>query len=469
MIVDDFIKKISEGELEAGEKLPSQRKIAIEYNVNRSTVIQSLDILGSYGVLESIEKKGLYVSNDKWNAYITNNISWQNYIGNSISKSNQYYVRKINELEFKEDIIRMGTGELPPNMIPNDLFKEIITNDANDMFTSNYEEPKGNSALRETIAEYMKRRGIDCDKEQICITSGALQGLKLIADGLLVPQSKIIVETPSYIHSVRTWNNIRAKITPFTIDYIKSNINHIFKAGSDYQNSIFYCIPTLHNPTQNTYTDIEKQKIIDQCKRNGIPIVEDDVYGDLWFEKKRPVPMKSMKNSDNVLYLGSLSKTVSPGLRIGWIVGNENVIQHLADLKMQNDYGSSSISQYIAHQWLKEPKYHEQHIRNLKKQLKHKKEIFLNSMSQYLSKYGEWEEPKGSFYIWFQFTVPINLKKLFIEAAEENLLIHPGEIYDSNETQSLRFSYSYIEEDRIDFAMKKMQSLIESAISHESG
>ena len=105
------------------------------------------------------------------------------------------------------------------------------------------------------------KKGVICDVDNICITSGAVQGLKLIADGLLVPQSKIIIETPSYINSIRTWHNIKSKMIPLSINYIKRNINNIFKISSNYKNSIFYCIPTLHNPTQNTYTKEEKQKL----------------------------------------------------------------------------------------------------------------------------------------------------------------------------------------------------------------
>ena len=104
MIIDDIINKINNGELSSGDKLPSQREISQYYNVNRSTVIQSLDILKSYGILETIEKKGVYVSQYKWNAYITSNIHWQNYIGNSMSKSNQFYIQRINELEFNPRI-----------------------------------------------------------------------------------------------------------------------------------------------------------------------------------------------------------------------------------------------------------------------------------------------------------------------------------------------------------------------------
>lgn len=304
----------------------------------------------------------------------------------------------------------------------------------------------------------MKKRGVICDVDNICITSGAVQGLKLIADGLLVPQSKIIIETPSYINSIRTWHNIKSKMIPLSINYIKRNINNIFKISSNYKNSIFYCIPTLHNPTQNTYTKEEKQKIIDQCQKNGIPIVEDSIYSDLWFDEKRPMPMKSLKNSDNVLYLGSLSKTVSPGLRIGWIVADKNVINHLSDLKMQNDYGASSISQYIATKWLNT--YHEKHISELKLELKKRKDIFIDALKTHLSMYGSWNDPSGSFYIWFEFSISINVKKLFNESIKENILIQPGEIYDSNYKNYIRFSYSYIDENDINRSLKKLSNII---------
>lgn len=160
------------------------------------------------------------------------------------------------------------------------------------MLNTNYEPPQGNLKLREAVAQYMQKSGVSCTVDHICITSGALQGLKLIADGLLIPQSKIIVESPSYINSIRTWHNMRADIQQISISDIKSNINNIFKAQSQYTNSIFYCIPTLHNPTQHSYSTEEKQKIIMQCEQHGIPIVEDNVYGDLYFNHERPKPLK---------------------------------------------------------------------------------------------------------------------------------------------------------------------------------
>ncbi|RIN33691.1 PLP-dependent aminotransferase family protein [Staphylococcus succinus] len=462
-IIDDIMTQINKGMLEPGMKLPSQRQMVQHYNVNRSTVIQALDILQSYGVLEAKERSGLFLSDNKLNTYISNNINWHKYISSSTTKNNQYFIQKINELEFKPNIIRLGTGELSPNLIPNDKFQDILSsNQTTNLLNTNYEPPLGNLNLRTAIVNHVKKLGIICTTDNVCITSGALQGLKLIADGLLIPQSKIIVETPSYINSIHTWHNNRADIKYLPITEIKKNINNIFKAQSDYHNSIFYCIPNLHNPTQHSYTLEQKQKLIAQCKQTGIPIVEDDVYGDLYFEDSRPTPLKSLEDNDNILYLSSLSKTVSPGLRIGWIIGKASVVSHLADLKMQNDYGASSLSQIVATEWLNNPKYHDHHIQTLKQALIAKRDAFLTSLTTYFNQIGTWQIPQGSFYIWCKLNVAIDMKSLFDEAIKHNLLINPGEIYGTQSSNYIRFSYAYINIEDIDHALYTLSKLIKS-------
>lgn len=459
-IIDDILLQIQNGTLEANMKLPTQRDLATTYQVNRSTVIQALEILQSYGTIESKPRLGYFVADNKWNTYIKDNIQWQSYISHSSSKNNQYFIQRINELEFNPNLYRLSTGELNPSLIPNQQFKKILGQSNNIPLTSNYEYPLGNLNLRKAIVKHVKQWGIDCTVDHICITSGALQGLKLIADGLLVPQSNIIVESPSYIHSIRTWHNIHAKLKSLPISTIKSNINHLFSKSQNYRHSLFYTIPTCHNPTQHSYSAEEREKIVQQCQQQNIPIVEDDVYGELYLNGPRPLPLKTLDRNDNILYLGSLSKTVSPGLRIGWIIGKPTVISHLADLKMQNDYGASSISQYIAAQWLTNPQYHQCHTQNLKHELLVKRDQFLESLAQYFTDLGSWNTPEGSFYIWFELYHPIDMKALFDIAISHHILINPGEIYSEQAKQAIRFSYAYIDTSKIDTSLKQLSQLI---------
>ncbi|MDW8544007.1 aminotransferase class I/II-fold pyridoxal phosphate-dependent enzyme [Staphylococcus sp. KG4-3] len=292
-IIDNIILQIDTGELEPGMQLASQRDMARKYQVNRSTVIQAIDILKSQGIIKGREKQRLYVSGNTWHTYIRNNINWQNYISNSTTKNNQYFVQQINKLEFHSNMMRLSTGE-------------------------------------------------------------------------------------------------------------------------------------------------------------------------------RPKPLKSFDANDNILYLNSLSKTVSPGLRVGWIVAKPSVVAHLADLKMQNDYGASSISQYIATEWLTQTHYHDQHLKGLKDKLLIKRNLFLESLNKYFSNLGSWSTPEGSFYIWFQFKYSIDMKKLFDAAIAENILINPGEVYDKHAHHCIRFSYAYIDADDIDVALKRLSEIIQTRFTTSS-
>ncbi|MBJ7896027.1 PLP-dependent aminotransferase family protein [Bacillus atrophaeus] len=173
-----------------------------------------------------------------------------------------------------------------------------------------------------------------------------------------------------------------------------------------------------------------------------LPIIENDAYGDLWFEEKPPFPIKSMDREGNVLYLGTLSKTVSPGLRIGWVTGPEPVIERLADIKMQTDYGSSALSQWAAAKWLSEGRY-EEHLAWLRKELKARRDATLRFLQRYTVDIARWNVLAGSFYIWVTFHRPLPVRRLLNQALTKNVLLNPGSVYDPDDRQSLRLSYSY--------------------------
>lgn len=164
-IIDDILSKIKNGDLEAGMKLPSQRNLAAQYRVNRSTIIQSLEILQSYGILESKARKGLYVSKSNWNTYINHNMNWHDYIKNSASKNNQYFIQRINELEFDAHILRLSTGELSPQLIPNKQFQDIFSKQTTTALKTNYEHPLGNLNLRKAIVNHVKNWGLNVMKQ----------------------------------------------------------------------------------------------------------------------------------------------------------------------------------------------------------------------------------------------------------------------------------------------------------------
>lgn len=205
--------------------------------------------------------------------------------------------------------------------------------------------------------------------------------------------------------------------------------------------SIFYCIPTLHNPTGTSYSIEEKEQLYEVCKELQIPIIEDDVYHELSFHSPTP-PIKSFDTSGQVLYIGSVSKTLSPGLRIGWIVGPTSVIERLADIKMQTDYGSSAFSQEIVAHWFESGIY-EKHLKQLRHQLKERATFVENILEKSFKDVASWSKSEGGFYTWLRFHQPIVNKALFLKLLSQKVLINPGYIYVSNDLHHIRLSYAY--------------------------
>jgi GntR family transcriptional regulator of abcA and norABC len=155
-----------------------------------------------------------------------------------------------------------------------------------------------------------------------------------------------------------------------------------------------------------------------------------------------PLPLKALDYEGRVLYLGTLSKSASPGLRIGWVVGPEPVVRRLADIKMQSDYGASSLSQLAAAKWL-EGGYHEVHCHTLRQELRQRRAAVLDILHTYFADLASWNNPAGGFYIWLALHKPLPLPQLFKRALQAGLLLNTGDLYDRRDGRHLRISYAY--------------------------
>ncbi len=142
-----------------------------------------------------------------------------------------------------------------------------------------------------------------------------------------------------------------------------------------------------------------RKELINICNNEKLPIIEDDVYGELWIDEPPPETLKSIDTNGNVLYVGSVSKTLSPGLRIGWVVGPETVISRLADIKMQMDYGSSSLSQLTVSKWIETGLYQD-HLKDMRIALKKRRDFTIQLLNTYFADIASWKEPKGGYYVW---------------------------------------------------------------------
>lgn len=198
-----------------------------------------------------------------------------------------------------------------------------------------------------------------------------------------------------------------------------------------------------------------RNELVALCQNKQLSIIEDDVYRELWLDCPPPAPLKAREADGRILYVGSMSKALSPGLRIGWIIGPEPVINRLADLKMQNDYGSSSLSQWATAEWFASGCF-ARHTEAVRYSLRQRRAAMAAALEMHFADLATWTIPQGGFYVWLTLQQPVSLPKLFKTALQDGLLIHPGTLYDPLASNHLRLSYCYASVAQLTDGLKRL-------------
>lgn len=459
-IVNYISVKISSGDWTIGSMLPSQRILAQIFGVNRSTVVRAIEELSSYGILEGVSGKGTRVVSNTWSLLMsTSPPDWGNYLKSGSFKENVPTIQAINKLEFVDGIIRLGTGELSPDLFPHKMMRDVFQRLPDCISSLNYLEPLGLLELRKVLSLRLKKQGIDAPPSCILITSGSLQALQLISVCMLKPGSVVYTESPSYLKSLQVFQSAGMKLSGVPMDREGILYWNIHTKKKKTEDALLYTIPTYHNPTGILMSDARRHELFRFCTDNSLPIIEDNAYGDLWFDKEPPKPLKNMDQNGMILYLGTISKTLAPGLRIGWLVGPESVVERLGDVKMQIDYGASSMSQWALTELLSTGCY-DAYLDSLRKELKNRRDLVLSILEKYFKDIAHWNVPTGSFYIWLKLTVNVPIDKLFYTLLKEQILINPGNVYDFNKNSTIRLSYSYANEIDLITGIEKLHCAI---------
>lgn len=460
-IVSYFRERISSGDWPVGTRLPAERRLSEQMDVNRSTVSHVMDELKSHGIIESHGSKGTYVANNTWS--LMNQPNWHQHIKSSLYMPNHKIIQKINHYEFQEGIIRLGTGELSPELFPRDLMQKMLIKAATEVNSLNYEEGLGQYELRSLICKYLVNHGIKAVPDQVLITSGSLQSLHLLSIGLLQRGSTVYIEAPSYLKSLYTFQSAGMLLQGIGMTDEGLDVQMLRRIFKKRETNLLYTIPTFHNPTGIMSSDENRKALMEVVEDRQIPVIEDDAYRELWLDTPPPLPLKSRDNNGNVIYIGTLSKTFAPGIRLGWVVGPQPVVERLGDIKMQIDYGTSSLSQIVAKEWFREGHF-EVYRSTLRESLLSRRTILIGSINRFMSSFGTYNVPGGGFYVWFTFYEKVDTQKLFEEALAANVLLNVGSIYDFRDNNSIRLSYAYASEKDLVGGIERLARIIPKCI-----
>jgi GntR family transcriptional regulator, regulator for abcA and norABC len=317
-IVNTMRDKITYGEWSIGSKIPTQRVLAEQFGVNRSTIITAIEILKAERLLESKTGSGVYVINNEHS--LLNSFSppnWNDWSKWALHPPREDIVRIINEYEGRKDIIQLSRGELGAHLFPHSEISECFKNNPNHFQEFDYGDGRGSKELRKALSHYLKKSGINVAPSNILIVSGALQALKLISLGILQKNSTVFMEAPSYIYSRYLFRSSGVNLERIPLLKGMEELKEFFSQRIKNKLSTLYLNPTFHNPTTRIMSIKQRKFVIDKSEYFSMPIIENDVLRDLWIDDPPPLPLKALDRNGHVLYVNSFSKTIAPGLRIG--------------------------------------------------------------------------------------------------------------------------------------------------------
>ena len=313
---------IEQGVLIAGERLPSERNLAKDLQVNRSTIVHALDILTERGILVRKQGSGTFVNEQKWGLQVYSTINWRLPANFYHHRKNVYQQKVLQVRRQMTHICDLANGDLPTNMIPKLILPHITSHEMVAYEKQSDTLQLGLPSLKQQIANYMSTQfAMTIDTDQILITSGTQQSLFLITQGLLKPGDAIGIESPSYFYSLPLFQAAGVRLYGIECDAEGITLESLQKVALERQIRWLFLNPIFQNPTGCVMSNPRKKQILAFCRQQCIGIVEDDAYSGLAFDAKVDIaPIKKFDTSNQVVYLGSLSKYIGRNIRIGWMI-----------------------------------------------------------------------------------------------------------------------------------------------------
>lgn len=330
-----------------------------------------------------------------------------------------------------------------------------------------YGSGQGNDALRQQITEIMKAEGIQADPENIIVTTGSQSGLDLLSKMFLDRGNVVLVESPSYVGALGVFKSYQADIEHVYSDTnginpeaLKNKIIELQSLGKRIK--FLYLVPNFSNPTGYVLPLERRQQIIEICDQHDILIIEDDPYGLLYFDSPPPPSMISIGNPNNIVYLGSFSKTFAPGFRTGWVHAPEDikrvlVLANEAAVLSPSEFNQLTISEYLKHtDWQTQLEYFRDTYRE-------RRDTMLNALDEVLPSL-EKTKTQGGFFTWLKLPENVNSKLMLPEAVKHGVAYTPGTAFyaDGRGKNELRLSFSYPQPEYIHSGIRLLGEVIKN-------
>lgn len=379
-------------------------------------------------------------------------------------------VAEILKSSVSPDVISLAGGNPDPALFPNDELADIAGEILRKMPIQSlqYGKTEGYPQLIEKIAERLSRvEGIDCSNDSIIITAGATQAIELTTKVLINEGDTVIAENPSFLGAFNAFRSYGANIVGIDMHDDGMDLDALEKAIQENENvKLLYVIPSFQNPMGTTMSLEKRKALYEIIKKYKLVTIEDNPYGDLTFDGERVPTLKSMDTEDLIVYCGSFSKIVAPGLRVGYALCNKELAENISAAKQLADVHSPLLPQIMVSNYME--KYDlDELIDKMRHTYAHKCRTMLDAINEYFPEGVTCTKPNGGLFIWCDLGHGIDTYALAKKASEHKVSFVPGNVFmvdSAKKTSTLRLNYSTMSDENIVEGIKRLGALIKSEI-----
>ncbi|NLN70761.1 MAG: PLP-dependent aminotransferase family protein [Chloroflexi bacterium] len=381
-------------------------------------------------------------------------------------------IRELLKLTSLPDVISFAGGLPAPEVFPIERFKEaaeVVLTEMGDLALQ-YGTTEGYQPLREMIASNAGKYGIQISADNVLITTGSQQALDLLGKIFINRGDRILVESPTYLGALQAWNAYGVKyITiPFDDDGMRTDL---LEARLRRGIKFIYVLPNFQNPTGVTLSRERRVQLVELANAYGVPIVEDDPYGQLRYEGEHIPPVVVLDDeirskevpiySGNVIYTSTFSKILAPGLRLAWVIAPSEVIKKLVQAKQGADLNTSTLNQFLAYEVANGP-WMDTHIQTIRETYKERRDVMLQALETYMPEGVQWTHPQGGLFLWATLPENISTTEIFPAAVEKKVAFVPGTSFFplGGGENTMRLNFSCMRPELIMEGIKRLAEVI---------
>jgi 2-aminoadipate transaminase len=462
---------ISQRLLSPGVKLPATRDLARELGVNRTTVALAYDELVAAGWARAHVGQGTFVADQvpapaETRRPASPRFDWTGFL----SKSAQVIAADARRQLAYSQVPRIAPGAISfaggmpdATLFPTDAFRRVlnrvIRDDGRELLQ--YYPARGYPPLREYLAGYLLRFGLEVRPDEILIVNGSQQGFDLVARTLLDPGDFVAIEQPSYPRAMRVFRAYGAQLLPVPMVDGGLDVQYLERLLERQSPKLVYCQPSAHNPTGLSMPAGARQQLLEVATRHRLPVVEDGFDGTLYYGERPPAPLKALDVSGVVIYIGTFSKILFPGLRLGWMVAAPELIERLEMAKDLADIHTSPILQAGVFHFCRQ-RLLERHQARVLRESARRRNALLAALSRKMPAGVSWTESQGGFSLLVTLPDGMDATTLLERAIARGVAFAPGNAFfvDGGGENTLRLSFSAIPVSQIEEGVKRLADTI---------